>query len=192
MAKSIPKLAKVTIMSNPYSNQQYRTVGSSTLQGKLFGSFGAPAAGSSFGGGLFGQAPQSSNMQQLPQQQQQVQQLQQQQQQLQQQFQPQQQLPQAFSFGSAAGEHEQADDLFEEVASPGAFSEPTTTVSETPLAISYSVEGQSTVPSDGVSHQVSIAVLNFGAKVTHVAHPGMEPIVYLQVMYYLPRFCYRH
>lgn len=70
---------------------------------------------------------------------------------------------------------------FEEIAIPGPFSEPTTVVSETPLAISYAVEGKSTVPTDGIAHQVSVAVLPFAAKVSHVVIPRVDPRVYLQV-----------
>jgi hypothetical protein len=70
---------------------------------------------------------------------------------------------------------------FEEITSPGAFSEPTTVVTESPLSATYAVEGESTIPSDGVAHQVSIAVLSFESKVTHVCCPKIDPRVYLQV-----------
>jgi len=42
--------------------------------------------------------------------------------------------------------------------------EPTSVVRESPLALTYHVEGASGVPSDGVPHQVSVAVLPFEAK----------------------------
>jgi uncharacterized protein (TIGR02231 family) len=74
------------------------------------------------------------------------------------------------------------EDNFEDVVIPGPFSEPTTVVSESPLAISYAVEGKSSIPSDGVAHQVSIAVLPFEAKITYVAIPRLQPNVYLQVI----------
>ncbi|KAF7984409.1 hypothetical protein HWV62_14456 [Athelia sp. TMB] len=51
---------------------------------------------------------------------------------------------------------------FEEISAPTA--EPTTTVTESPLSISYAVEGQSTIPSDGVAHQVPVAKLDFESK----------------------------
>ncbi|KAF5364468.1 hypothetical protein D9758_010709 [Tetrapyrgos nigripes] len=38
-----------------------------------------------------------------------------------------------------------------------------TTVVETPLAVTYAIEGKVTIPSDGVGHRVSIAVLVFGS-----------------------------
>lgn len=76
---------------------------------------------------------------------------------------------------------ETEDDAFEEIAGPGSFSEPTTVVTESPLSISYAVEGQSTIPSDGVAHQVSVAVLSFESKITYVCCPKIEPRVYLQV-----------
>jgi hypothetical protein len=86
----------------------------------------------------------------------------------------------------AVGEkHPEGDEpSFEEVVVPGPFSEPTTIVRESPLATSYSVEGKSTIPSDGEAHQVSVAVLPFEAKVMHVAVPRIEPLVYLQVCHY--------
>jgi hypothetical protein len=70
---------------------------------------------------------------------------------------------------------------FEEITSPGPFSEPTTIVTESPLSATYAVEGESTIPSDGIAHQVSIAVLSFESKVTHVCCPKIEARVYLQV-----------
>ncbi|KAJ7503295.1 hypothetical protein B0H11DRAFT_578984 [Mycena galericulata] len=69
---------------------------------------------------------------------------------------------------------------FEEIAIPGAQAGPTTIVTETPLAISYSVEGATTVPSDGTAHQVSVAVLPFDAKISHICTPRVDPRVYLQ------------
>ena len=70
---------------------------------------------------------------------------------------------------------------FEEITGPGPFSEPATVVTESPLSVSYAVEGKSTIPSDGVAHQVSVAVLSFDSKVTHVCCPKIEARVYLQV-----------
>ena len=73
------------------------------------------------------------------------------------------------------------EEAFEKVGGPAAFLEPATVVSESPLAISYAVDGKSTIPSDGVAHQVSVAVLPFESKVTHVTIPRVQPNVYLQV-----------
>ena len=61
-----------------------------------------------------------------------------------------------------------------------AIGEPTSVVHESPLALTYHVEGASGVPSDGVPHQVSIAVLPFEAKIQHVTVPKVRPVVYLQ------------
>ncbi|KAI0287205.1 hypothetical protein BC826DRAFT_917531 [Russula brevipes] len=66
----------------------------------------------------------------------------------------------------------------EEVATP--IGEPTSVVHESPLALTYHVEGASGVPSDGVPHQVSVAVLPFEAKIQHVTVPKVRPVAYLQ------------
>jgi hypothetical protein len=58
--------------------------------------------------------------------------------------------------------------------------EPTSVVHESPLALTYHVEGASGVPSDGVPHQVTIAVLPFEAKIQHVTIPKVRPVAYLQ------------
>jgi hypothetical protein len=73
------------------------------------------------------------------------------------------------------------EDDFEDLEGPGAISEPTTVVSETPMAISFSVHGESTIPSDGVEHQASVAVLPFQAKVSYISIPRIDPRVFLQV-----------
>ncbi|KAF8155336.1 hypothetical protein K438DRAFT_1687435 [Mycena galopus ATCC 62051] len=69
---------------------------------------------------------------------------------------------------------------FEDIDIPNAMAGPTTIVTETPLAISYAVEGATTVPSDGTVHQVSVAVLPFEAKISHICSPRVDPRVYLQ------------
>ncbi len=61
-----------------------------------------------------------------------------------------------------------------------AIGEPTSVVHESPLALTYHVEGASGVPSDGVPHQVTIAVLPFEAKIQHVTVPKVRPVAYLQ------------
>jgi uncharacterized protein (TIGR02231 family) len=58
--------------------------------------------------------------------------------------------------------------------------EPTSVVHESPLALAYHVEGASGAPSDGVPHQVAIAVLPFEAKIQHVTVPKVRPVAYLQ------------
>ena len=53
-------------------------------------------------------------------------------------------------------------------------------VHESPLALTYHVEGASGVPSDGVLHQVSVAVLPFEAKILHVTVLKERPVAYLE------------
>ena len=57
---------------------------------------------------------------------------------------------------------------------------PMSVVHESPLASTYRVEGASGVPSDGVSHQVCIAVLPFEAKIQHVTVPKERQEAYLE------------
>ncbi|KAJ6543618.1 hypothetical protein DFH09DRAFT_1041079 [Mycena vulgaris] len=101
----------------------------------------------------------------------------------------QQQQQQPSIFGIAQPTQEQpvpppadaeAGEDFEEIAIPGAQAGPTTIVTETPFAISYAVEGSTTVPSDGTAHQVYVAVLPFEAKISHICSPRVDPRVYLQ------------
>jgi uncharacterized protein (TIGR02231 family) len=63
---------------------------------------------------------------------------------------------------------------------PTATGGPTSVVHESPLAQTYRVEGASSVPNDGVSHQVSVAVLPFEAKILHVTVPKARPVAYLE------------
>ena len=56
-----------------------------------------------------------------------------------------------------------------------------TVVTETPLAISFVVDGESTIPSDGLPHQAEIAKLDFEGKIEHVVVPRTDATVYLQV-----------
>ena len=88
------------------------------------------------------------------------------------------------SFGEVpvnANDFPEDEDDFEDLEGPGAIAEPTTVVSETPMAISFSVHGESTIPSDGVEHQASVAVLPFQAKVSYISIPRIDPRVFLQV-----------
>ncbi|KAI0252908.1 hypothetical protein BJV78DRAFT_1281253 [Lactifluus subvellereus] len=71
-----------------------------------------------------------------------------------------------------------ADDATVEEPTP--VGEPTSVVHESPLALTYHVEGASGVPSDGVPHQVSVAVLPFEAKILHVTVPKVQPAAYLE------------
>ncbi|GLB44778.1 putative protein with domain of unknown function (DUF4139) [Lyophyllum shimeji] len=103
-------------------------------------------------------------------------------------------------FGSApatvASSGTAADDGFEEIAVPGSDSglaagdgdgagggagaEPTTFVHETPVAISFSIVGKTSIPSDGAEHQVEVAVCEFAGVVSYVCVPRLDARVYLQ------------
>ncbi|ETW76100.1 hypothetical protein HETIRDRAFT_430490 [Heterobasidion irregulare TC 32-1] len=58
--------------------------------------------------------------------------------------------------------------------------EPGTIVNASPLSMSYRVEGKSSISSDGVTHNVSFAQLQFEAEVAHIDVPRVKAIVYLQ------------
>ena len=49
------------------------------------------------------------------------------------------------------------------------------------MIISYTVEELTTIPSDGVSYKVLVAIVPFEAVITHIATPRKSPIAYLQV-----------
>jgi len=68
-----------------------------------------------------------------------------------------------------------------EKPNPVVFTRLGTVISETPVAASYTVDGESTIPSDGVEHQVSVAVLPFHTKVSYITVPRVDPRVFLQV-----------
>jgi len=55
-------------------------------------------------------------------------------------------------------------------------------ISKSPMTISYTVEALTTIPSDGVSHKVLVAIVPFEAVITHVTTPRKSPIAYLQVL----------
>ncbi|KAJ7596911.1 hypothetical protein C8J56DRAFT_773295, partial [Mycena floridula] len=73
---------------------------------------------------------------------------------------------------------------FEEIALPlnadGDAEGPASVVAETPLAITYTADGGSSIPSDGVGHQVVLAALNIDGKVEYVVAPRVDPRVFLQ------------
>jgi uncharacterized protein (TIGR02231 family) len=73
-----------------------------------------------------------------------------------------------------------ADPVFSAKKLTTAIGEPKSIVHESPLALTYHVEGASSVPSDDVPHQVPIAVLPFEAKILHVTVPKVRPVAYLQ------------
>jgi len=96
-------------------------------------------------------------------------------------------FPQAAPVIPDAPNEELHDEEFEELIE-GPDSDPITIVTETPMAISFSVNGESNIPSDGVDHQVSVAVLPFSAKISYIAIPRIEPRVFLQVTLFFSRF----
>jgi hypothetical protein len=55
-------------------------------------------------------------------------------------------------------------------------------ISKSPMTVSYTVETLTTIPSDGVSYKVLVAVIPFEAVITHITTPRKSPITYLQVM----------
>lgn len=58
---------------------------------------------------------------------------------------------------------------------------PVKVVTQTPMALTYTVRGKSSIPSDGREHVVTIAVLSFETDVEYVSVPRVDPRVYLQV-----------
>ncbi|KAF9550044.1 hypothetical protein CPC08DRAFT_768987 [Agrocybe pediades] len=69
---------------------------------------------------------------------------------------------------------------FEAVDTVSPITENKTIVSETPVAVSFAVQGESTIPSDGIDHQVSVAELPFSAKISYITIPRIDPRVFLQ------------
>ena len=60
--------------------------------------------------------------------------------------------------------------------------QPTSVVHESPLALTYHVEGVSGVPSDGAPHEAFIAILPFDTNIQYASVPKVCPVAYLQVM----------
>ena len=54
-------------------------------------------------------------------------------------------------------------------------------VNKSPLSVTYTVEGKTTIPTDGQSHKVLVASLPLEAAVTHVTTPRKSTVAYLQV-----------
>ena len=89
------------------------------------------------------------------------------------------------TFGSSPTSEE---DSYEKVAFENTLPDETgmkeqnvTVVNETPLATSYTVDDAVTITSDGIAHQVTVAVLAFEANLTYIAVPRVEAQMYLQV-----------
>ena len=66
------------------------------------------------------------------------------------------------------------------------LSTPRGVVSKSPLSVTYTVEGKTTIPTDGQSHKVLVASLPLEATVTHVTTPRKSTVAYLQVRYLVP------
>ena len=83
---------------------------------------------------------------------------------------------------ASEGSDWEADEL--EVVEPPSQFEPATSIAkESPLFVSYKIEGESSIPSDGDIHKVSIAELPFEASISHVVVPKIKAVVYLEVRY---------
>ena len=54
-------------------------------------------------------------------------------------------------------------------------------ISKTPMAVSYTVDELTTIPSDGESHNVLVAIVPFEATISHITTPRKSPLAYLQV-----------
>lgn len=85
--------------------------------------------------------------------------------------------PASFGGGGDGGKY----DLMQEEYGSASAPVPGTVVRDSVLSVSYSVQGKSTIPSDGLSHMVSVAQLEFDCQIRYVAVPRVEAVVYLQV-----------
>lgn len=98
----------------------------------------------------------------------------------------------AFGSGNAAARNNETDlgvipfpdgDEDEEGTNYGDEERPAKLVNQTPMALTYTVQGKSSIPSDGKNHVVTIAVLSFETSIDYISVPKVEPRVYLQVNY---------
>ncbi|EKM77950.1 hypothetical protein AGABI1DRAFT_129739 [Agaricus bisporus var. burnettii JB137-S8] len=94
-----------------------------------------------------------------------------------------------FGSGNAAARNDETDlgvipfpdgDEDEEGTNYGDEERPAKLVNQTPMALSYTVQGKSSIPSDGKNHVVTIAVLSFETSIDYISVPKVEPRVYLQ------------
>lgn len=75
------------------------------------------------------------------------------------------------------------DDVFPDPIDPlPKLAQSAAVISKSPMAVSYTVEALTTIPSDGVSYNVLVAIVPFDAVITHIATPSKSPIAYLQVL----------
>jgi hypothetical protein len=58
---------------------------------------------------------------------------------------------------------------------------PSAVASENAVATTFQVKGTTSIPSDGVSHKVALAVLNLQAKIEQIAVPRSIAGAYIQV-----------
>lgn len=91
----------------------------------------------------------------------------------------------AMSARKAPAERERESELLDldfedDVAYTGPIEESIAFVSKSPLSITYTVDGKSTIPSDGDSHKVTVAQLPFEAVISHVTVPRKAALAYLQ------------
>jgi len=54
-------------------------------------------------------------------------------------------------------------------------------VSKSPMAVNYTVDEYTTIPSDHLSHKVLVAIIPFEATISHITSPRKSPVAYLQV-----------
>jgi len=54
-------------------------------------------------------------------------------------------------------------------------------VSKSPMDVKYTVDELSTIPSDGKSHKVLVAIVPLEATISHITTPRKSPLAYLQV-----------
>ena len=54
-------------------------------------------------------------------------------------------------------------------------------VSKSPMAVSYTVDEYTTIPSDPLSYKVLVAIIPFEATISHITSPRKAPTAYLQV-----------
>lgn len=57
----------------------------------------------------------------------------------------------------------------------------TAVVSKSPMAVSYTVDEYTTIPSNSLSHKVLVAIIPFEATISHITSPRKSPVSYLQV-----------
>ena len=81
---------------------------------------------------------------------------------------------------------DESDDLFEELTDLGAdvlpeMSEGGAVISKSPMAVNYTVDNLTTIPSNDESHKVLVATIPLEASVSHITTPRESALAYLQV-----------